>query len=174
MSTGAIVAISVVGLLVAVLIPLRIDVARQRRMIQLLRARLAAAGAPRRRASGVNVLVVRKIGKSQARFWRTTTCTLTDDGLYCLGDDGAWGGRVRFAPGAPEIGDVVMTDEPSLVMSGRLVEPGERLPPATANLAALPAEGLELAFEGDLSWFVAVPEADAWHADLMAALRASR
>src|SRR5262245_53959853 len=52
-STGAIVAIGVVTLLMAGLVPLRVAVARQRRAVQAVRDRLAAAGEVRRHAKGV-------------------------------------------------------------------------------------------------------------------------
>jgi hypothetical protein len=172
-STGAIVVVSVVGLLVAVFIPLRIDVARQRRAIETIRARLAAATI-RKSAKGVPVRVTVKIGKRDVRVTRDSMVALADDGLYCLSEDGRWGGRVRFAPGPPELGDFVLNGEPSLVMSGRLVEPGEPLPPDTADLAAVPADGLLVGLVGDMTWFVAVPETDAWHAALLQALRARR
>jgi hypothetical protein len=172
-STGAIVVVSVVGLLTAVFIPLRIDVARQRRAIETIRARLAAATV-RRSAKGVPVQVTLKIGKRDVRVTRSSMVALADDGLYCLSEDGRWGGRIRFAPGPPEIGDVVLAREPSLVMSGRLVEAGEPLPPETAALAAVPADGLLVRLVGDIGWFVAVPEADAWHVALLQALRSRR
>lgn len=166
MSTGAIVAIGVVTLLIGGLVPLRIAVARQRRAVQAVRDRLAAAGAVRRHAKGA-VMVTQKIGNSVTRFTREATCALTADGLYCVGDDGYWGARVRLAPGAPEVGDVVMVDAPGLVVNGNLVDPAV---PATLDeprRGALPVDGLMLQFQGGLGWFVSVPDAEQWYAALM-------
>jgi hypothetical protein len=165
-STGAIVAIGVVTLLMAGLVPLRVAVARQRRAVQAVRDRLAAAGEVRRHAKGA-VLVTQKIGTSTTSVSRPATCALTADGLYCVGDDGFWGARVRLAPGAPEVGDVVMVDAPGLVVNGNLVDPTN---PATLHeprRGALPVDGLMLQFQGGLGWFVSVPDADQWYAALI-------
>ena len=165
MSTGAIVAIGVVTLLIGGLVPLRVAVARQRRAVQAVRDRLAAAGQVRRHAKGV-VLVTQQIGSTTARVSRDATCALTADGLYCVSDDGYWGARVRLAPGAPEVGDVVMVDAPALVVNGNLVDPAV---PATLDeprRGALPADGLMLRFQGGLGWLVSVPDAEQWYAAL--------
>jgi hypothetical protein len=169
MSTGAIVAIGVITLLVAGLVPLRIAVARQRRAVQAVRDRLASAGAVRLQAKGA-VLVVQTIGTSTTRLSRPATCALTADGLYCVSDDGYWGARVRLGPGTPEAGDVVMIDEPSLVVNGSLVEADDRAP----GRGALPVDGLMLRFQGGLGWLLSVPDAEQWHAALTQAIRAAR
>ena len=166
MSTGAIVALGVVTLLVAGLVPLRVAVARQRRAVQAVRDRLAAAGAVRLRAKGV-VLVVQEIGTSTTRIARPSTCALTADGLYCVSDDGSWGARVRLAPGTPEAGDVVMIDAPSLVLNGNLIDTDTPIAPQVEpRRGAFPVDGLMLRFQGGLGWLVSVPEADQWHAAL--------
>lgn len=166
MSTGAIVAIGVVTLLIGGLVPLRVAVARQRRAVQAVRDRLAAAGEVRRHAKGA-VLVTQTLGSSTTRVSRPATCALTADGLYCVSDDGFWGARVRLAPGAAEEGDVVMVNAPSLVVNGNLVDPAD---PTTLNQprrGALPVDGLMLQFQGGLGWFVSVPDAEQWYATLM-------
>jgi len=170
-STGAIVAIAVVGLLVAVLIPLRIDVARQRRAVETARARLAGAKV-RRQAAGVSVEVVQLYRESLVHVPRSATVTLADDGLYCLSEDGRWGGRVPFAPGAPGPGDDALVAPPALVKSAAVVD--ANLPGWLATgLAALPPDGILLQLRSGLSWFVAVPETDGWYAALMQAVRAA-
>jgi len=149
-STGAIVTIVIVGLLAAGFIPLRIDVARQRRAVETARARLAAATV-RRQAASVPVHVILKIGSRDVRVTRASSVALAADGLYCLSDDGRWGGRVRFAPGPPGVGDFALADEPSLS-----------------------AEGLVLGLAGGITWIVAVPQPDEWYAALKAAIPGPR
>lgn len=171
MSTGAIVAIAVVGLLVAVLIPLRIDVARQRRAVETVRARLASAKV-QRRAAGVPVEVVLLYREALVHIPRTSTVALAEDGLYCLSDDGRWGGRVRFAPGAPGPGDVALAAPPALVNGATAAD--ANLPAWLATgLASLPPDGILLQLQSGLSWFLAVPETDDWYAALMQAVRAA-
>jgi hypothetical protein len=168
-STGAIVAIAFVGMLVAAFVPLRIDVARQRRAVETARARLAVAKV-RRRAEGVPVEVVLKIGERFTHIPRASTVALADDGFYCLSADGRWGGRVRFATGPAGPGDVVLAATPALVKGAAAV--GGDLPAwLAAALSALPPDGLVLQFQGDLSWFIAVPDAADWHAALTQAIR---
>ena len=118
MSTGAIVMIVIAGLVTGVFVPLRVAVAKQRRAVETVRARLAASKTVRRRAEGVAVEAIQKLGASVGRVSRSSTCALADDGLYCLSDDGRWGARVRLAPGTPEIGDVVLAARPCLVTGG--------------------------------------------------------
>ena len=171
MSAGAIVILSVVGLLVAVGVPLRIDVARQRRAVETARARLARASV-RRRAEGVPVEAVLKLGERVVHVSRASALALADDGLYCLSDDGRWGGRILFASGASGPGDVALAAPPAIVKdrSG-----GADLPAWLAPaLAELPPDGLVLPLQSDLAWFAAVPDADSWHAALTQALRAPR
>jgi len=171
-STGAIVAISIVGLLVAVFVPLRIAVAKQRRAVETVRARLAAAGTIRQRAEGVPVEVIFRMGNSIGRAKRTATCARTDDGFYCLSDDGRWGGRLPFGAGPPQPGDHVPASAPCLVKGGTAVGdlPDWLLP----QLASLPPEGLLLQFQGGITWFLAVPDAEGWFGALTMALRAPR
>ena len=95
---------------------------------------------------------------------------LTADGLYCVSDDGYWGARVRLGPGTPEVGDVVMIDEPSLVVNGSLTDADDRAP----GRGALPVDGLMLRFQGGLGWLLSVPDAEQWHAALTQAIRAAR
>jgi hypothetical protein len=164
-STGGIVAMSVVALLTALFVPLRIAVAKQRREVETARARLASARV-RRRAEHVSVEAIQRVGSSVGHVPRSATCALADDGLYCLSDDGRWGARVRFAAGAPQIGDVTLAAPPALVKAGGAVAgdlPGWIVP----LLASLPRDGLLLQFDEGLSWFVAVPEAEQWLAALM-------
>ncbi len=149
--------------------PLRVAVAKQRRAVETVRARLAASKTVRRRAEAVAVEAIQKLGASVGRVSRSSTCALADDGLYCLSDDGRWGARVRLAPGTPEIGDVVLAARPCLVAGGSAVAPGA-LPDWLASLlASTPRDGVLLQFQGGLSWFVAVPEADLWFAALSSA-----
>jgi len=167
-STGAIVAIGIAGLVTALFVPLRVAVAKQRRAVETARARLVAANV-RRRATAVSVEAIQRVGASIGHVPRSATCALADDGLYCLSDDGRWGARVRFAPGAPEVGDVALTAPPSLVRGGAAAGglPDWLVP----VLASLPPDGLLLQFDEGLSWFVAVPDAEEWHAALMLAVR---
>jgi hypothetical protein len=159
-STGAIVAIVVAGLVTAVFVPLRVAVANQRRAVETARARLASAKV-RRRAEGVPVEVIQQLGASVTRVSRSATCALADDGLYCLSDDGRWGARVRFGPGAPEVGDVALA-APACLVKGNAAVRGEL--PAWLNpvLASLPPDGLLLQSEIGVSWFIAVPDAGEW------------
>ncbi|HMF44049.1 MAG TPA: hypothetical protein VKQ32_25420 [Polyangia bacterium] len=169
-STGAIVVISIVGLLVAVFVPLRIDVAKQRRAVETVRARLAAARV-RRRADGIPVLAIQQLGRHVTHVSRPSTVAFAEDGLYCLSEDGRWGGRIPLAPGPSGPGDFTLAASPTLVKDGRIVD--DVVPESSATgLAALPAEGLLLQFPGGLAWFLAVPDAAAWHAALMPAFRA--
>jgi hypothetical protein len=175
-SIGAIIAIVVVGLLLAFLVSVRIEVAKQRRAVEVTRARLAAAKV-RRRSEGVSVEAILQIGQSIAHVPRKSTCALADDGLYCLSDDGRWGARVRFGAGAPGIGDVALAAPPVLVQGGKIV--GEVTGNAAdvpawlaTGLAKLPPDGILLQFQVGLSWLVAVPEPDAWFAALTAAIPA--
>jgi hypothetical protein len=167
-STGGIVAIGVVALLTALFVPLRVAVAKQRRAVETARARLASASV-RRRAERVSVEAIQRVGSSVGHVPRSTTCALADDGLYCLSDDGRWGARVRFAPGAPQIGDVALIAQPALVKGGAA---GGSLPEwITPLLVSLPPDGLLLQFDEGLSWFIAVPDAEDWFAALMPLLR---
>jgi hypothetical protein len=168
-STGAIVMIVIAGLVTGVFVPLRVAVAKQRRAVETVRARLAASKTVRRRAEAVAVEAIQRLGASVGRVSRSSTCALADDGLYCLSDDGRWGARVRLAPGTPEIGDVVLAAPPCLVTSGGAVAPGALPDWLAPILAATPRDGVLLQFQGGLSWFVAVPEADLWFAALSAA-----
>ena len=169
MSTGTIVVLLVAAGVTALIVPLRVAVAKQRRAVETVRARLAAARNVRRRADSVAVEVIQVIGKSPARISRKTTCALADDGFYCLGDDGRWGARVRFGSGAADLGDVVLAARPCLVTGGRAVAPGVLPDWLAPLLASTPRDGLLLQFEGGLSWFVPVPEADVWFAALSSA-----
>jgi hypothetical protein len=118
------------------------------------------------------VETVLKIGERFAHVSRASTVALADDGLYCLSDDGRWGGRVCFAPAASGPGDFVLAAPPALVRDRAAVD--VTLPPWLASgLAQLPPEGLLLQLQGDLSWFVPVPDAGEWHAALMLASRAA-
>jgi hypothetical protein len=167
-STGAIVAIVVAGLVSAVFVPLRVAVAKQRRAVETARARLAASKV-RRRAEGVSIVAIQKVGGSVGKVSRSATCALADDGLYCLSDDGRWGARVRLAPGASQIGDAVLAAPPCLVRGGIAVAPGRIAEWMMPVLASLPADGLLLPFDGDLTWYVAVPAADEWFGALSSA-----
>jgi hypothetical protein len=167
-STGAIVGFVVVGLLVTLFVPLRIAVAKQRRAVETARARLAAARTVRRRAEGVPVEAIQKIGRSIGRVSRPSTCALTDDGFYCLSEDGRWGARVRLAPGALDIGDVALVGAPGMVKDGTTVGPlADDLLPL---LDSLPKDGLVLQLGNGLTWFAAVPEAAEWYAALQSRL----
>jgi hypothetical protein len=164
-STGTIVVLAVAAAVTALFVPLRIAVAKQRQAVETVRARLAAARNVRRRADGVAVEVIQVIGTSPARVSRKATLALVDDGLYCLGDDGRWGARVRFGQGAPGIGDVALVTAPCLVKGGTAA--GDVAAPLAPLLASLPPDGLLLQFGGGLSWFVAAPDTEAWFAALM-------
>jgi hypothetical protein len=165
-STGAIVMVVIAALVGGVFVPLRVAVAKQRRAVETVRARLASSKTVRRRAEGVAVEAIQKLGASVGRVSRSSTCALADDGLYCLSADGRWGARVRLAPGTPEIGDVVLAAGPCLVTGGSAVAPGVVPDWLAPILASMPRDGLFLQFQGGLSWFVAVPEADLWFAAL--------
>jgi hypothetical protein len=125
-----------------------------------------------RRAEGVPVEVVFKVGERFLHVSRPSTVALAGDGLYCLSDDGRWGGRARFAAGPLGPGDGVLAAPPALVSDGAAA--GVSLPPwLAAGLASLPPAGLLLQFDHDLTWFIAVPDAPDWHAALLAAVRES-
>ena len=163
--TGSVVILVVAAVATALFVPLRIAVAKQRRAMETVRARLAVAKV-HRRAEAVPVEAIQMVGDSVGHVSRSATCALADDGFYALSADGRWGARVRFAPGAPEIGDEALAAAPCLVKAGAAVAPGI-LPDWVAKLRTpLPPDGLLLRFDGGLSWFVAVPEADAWFAAL--------
>lgn len=165
MSTGAIIVLLVAGGITALVIPIRVAVAKQRRAVETVRARLAGAKV-RRRAEGVAVEAIQRVGNSFGHVSRAATCALAEDGFYALSDDGRWGARVRFAPGPPEIGDEVFATAPCLVKGRAAVAPGSLPDWLAPKVASLPPDGLLLQFDGGLSWFVAVPEADAWFAAL--------
>jgi hypothetical protein len=167
-STGGIIAIVVVGLLGTGAVSLRVAVAKQRRQVAAARARLASARV-RRRADDVSVEVLQQVGASFAHVARKATCALADDGFYCFSGDGAWGARVRFAPGAPEPGDITLAAPPALVKGGVAVDADV---PAwlVAALASLPPDALLLQFPIGLTWLIAVPEVDAWFAALKQAI----
>jgi hypothetical protein len=169
MSLGGIIFLVVFGLIIAFLVSIRIEVARQRRAVETARARLAAAKVLRR-SEGVSVEVVLQTGKSMAHIPRKAICALAEDGLYCLSEDGRWGARARFAPGAAGVGDVALAGPPVLVKGGKAVDV---ILPAwlAAGLAKLPPDGLLLQFQIGVSWLVAVPEPDEWFAALTAAIQ---
>jgi hypothetical protein len=168
MSIGAIIAIVLVGLLVAFLVSVRVEVAKQRRAVETARARLAVAKI-RRRSEGVSVEVILQAGHSIAHIPRKSTCALADDGLYCLSDDGRWGARVRFGDGVPGIGDVALAAPPALVKGGKAAD--IILPAWLAKgLGSLPPDGLLLQFQIGLTWLVAVPDPDEWFAALTQAI----
>jgi hypothetical protein len=161
--------IVIAGLVSGVFVPLRVAVAKQRRAVETVRARLAASKTVRRRAEGVAVEAIQKLGASVGRVSRSSTCALADDGLYCLSEDGRWG--AARPPGARYAGDRRRrARRPAL--SGhrrqrrRAGRPSDWLAPL---LASTPRDGLLLQFEGGLSWFVAVPEAAVWFAALSSA-----
>jgi hypothetical protein len=161
---GAVIAVVVIGLLVAFLVSVRIEVAQQRRAVETARARLASAKILRR-AEGASVLVIQQAGSSIRQVARKATCALTADGLTCLSEDGRWGARARFAPGAPAIGDVAIAVAPALVKGGAAA--GGELPAwIAAALPSLPPDGVILQLQIGLTWLVAVPEPEAWFADL--------
>jgi hypothetical protein len=162
---------AVAGLVTAFVVSLRVAVAKQRRAVETARARLAAARNVRRRAEGVAVEVIQFIGNSPGRVSRTSTCTLTDDGFYCLSDDGRWGARVRLEPGAPGIGDVALAAAPCLIANGTIV--GNLSDQLVPLLASLPPGGLVLQFAGGLNWVVAVPSAEEWYGALKLILEKS-
>jgi hypothetical protein len=164
MSLGAIVAVVVIGLVVAFLVSVRLEVAQQRRAVETARARLATAKVLRR-AEGASVVVIQQVGSSIRQVPRKATCTLTADGLTCLSDDGRWGARARFAPGAPVIGDVALGGAPALIKGGAAA--GGEVPGwLAAALPSLPPDGVILQLQIGLTWLVAVPEPEAWFADL--------
>lgn len=168
MNIGAIIVLVVVVLVVAFLVSVRIEVAKQRRAVETARARLGVAKI-RRRSEGVSVEVILQAGSSIAHIPRKSTCALADDGLYCLSDDGRWGARVRFAPGVAGIGDVALAAPPALVKGGKAAD--VILPAWLAKgLASLPPDGLLLQFQIGLSWLIAVPETDEWYAALTQAI----
>ncbi len=168
MSIGAIIAIVVVGLVVAFLVSVRVEVAKQRRAVETARARLAVARI-RRRSEGVSIEVILQSGASAAHIPRKSTCALADDGLTCLSEDGRWGARVRFGAGAPGIGDVALTAPPALVKGGKATD--AILPAWLAKgLASLPPDGILLQFQNGLAWLIAVPDADEWFAALTQAI----
>jgi hypothetical protein len=163
-STGGIVMIVIAGLVTGVFVPVRIAVAKQRRAVATARARLAASRTVRRRAQGVQVEAIQKLGASTGRVTRTATCALTDDGFYCLSDDGRWGARVRLAPGALQIGDLTLVGEPCLVKGGAVV--GKLTDDLGPVLGSLPGDGLLLQLGGGLTWFAPVPDVEEWFAAL--------
>ena len=162
MATGTIVVLLVAGGITALVVPLRIAVAKQRRAVETARARLAAAKV-RRRAEAVTVEAIQQVGNSIGRVARSATCALADDGFYALSDDGRWGARVRFAVGPTGVGDEVLSAPPALV-TNRAVASGNPADWLAKLLASLPADGLVLHLEGGLTWFVAVPDAPDWFA----------
>jgi hypothetical protein len=168
MSIGGIIVLVVIGLVVVFMVSVRVEVAKQRRAVETARARLAVAKVLRR-SEGVSVEVILETGKSMAHIARKSTCALAADGLYCLSEDGRWGARVRFAPGAAGIGDVALAAPPVLVKGGKAVDV---ILPAwlAAGLASLPPDGLLLQFQVGLTWLIDVPEPDEWYAALTQAL----
>jgi hypothetical protein len=170
MSTGAIVAIVVVGLLLMGMVALRVAVAKQRRAVDTVRARLAASATVKQRAEAVPIETLFHMRGSVGRASRSATCARTADGFYCLSDDGRWGGRIPFAPGPLQPGDVALSAAPSLVKDGKVV--GALPDWMTPLLASLPPEGLVLQLAGaDIVWIVGLPEAEAWYGALTIALQ---
>jgi hypothetical protein len=170
MSTGAIVAIVVVGLLLTGMVALRVAVAKQRRAVDSVRARLAASSTVTQRAEAVQIETLFHMRGSVGRASRSATCARAADGLYCLSDDGRWGGRIPFAPGPLQPGDVALAAAPCLVKDGTVVGalPGWMTP----LLASLPPEALVLQLAGaDIVWIVGLPEAEAWYGALTLALQ---
>jgi hypothetical protein len=163
--SSTIIVLLVAGAITGLFVPIRVAVAKQRRAIEAVRVRLNAAKV-RRSAKGVAVEAIQRVGNSVGHVSRAATCALADDGFYALSDDGRWGARVRFAPGAPEIGDEVLAGAPCLVKGRAAVAPGSLPDWLLPKVAALPPDGLLLHFEGGLSWFAAVPDVDAWFATL--------
>jgi hypothetical protein len=171
MSLGAIIMLVVIGLVLAFMVSIRIEVAQQRRGVEAARVRLASAQV-RRQAEGASVVVLLQGGSSVRQVPRKATCTLTDDGITCLSEDGRWGARARFAPGAPAIGDVAIAAPPALIKGGAAA--GGELPGwLAAALPSLPPEGLVLQLQIGLTWLVAVPDAEAWFGDVTRALGAA-
>jgi len=160
--------IVIAGLVTTVFVPLRVAVAKQRRAVETVRARLAASKTVRRRAEAVAVEAIQKLGASVGRVSRSSTCALADDGLYCLSDDGRWGARVRLASGTPEIGDVVLAGEPCLVKGGAVI--GKLTDDLGPVLGSLPGDGLLLQLGGGLTWFAPVPDVEGWFAALQSSL----
>jgi hypothetical protein len=143
---------------------MRVEIAKQRRAVATARARLAGAKVLRQ-AEDVPVVVIHQVGKSVARASRQATVALAEDGLYGFSKDGAWGARVRFAAGGPEIGDVALVAPPRLVKGG--AAGGGDLPAwLTGALPSLPPDGILLQFPIGLTWFLAVPDVEAWFAAL--------
>jgi len=171
MSIGAFVAIIVVGLLLTGMVALRIAVAKQRRAVDTARARLAASSTVQQRAEGVPVETLFHMRGSVGRASRSATCARTADGFYCLSDDGRWGGRIPFAPGPLQPGDVALAAAPSLVGKDGIVIGG--LPEwMTSVLASRPLQGLLLQLAGGNSvWVIDLPEADAWYGALRLAIQ---
>jgi hypothetical protein len=136
-----------------------------------VRARLAAAGEARQRAEGVPVEGLFHMRGSVGRSTTLTTCARTDDGFYCLSDDGRWGWRIPFAAGAPpQPGDLVLAAAPCLVNNGIVL--GNLAGWLVSLVPTLPSEGLVLQVQGgSLAWVVAVPNADEWYGALMLALQ---
>ena len=168
LAVSRIVRIDIWGIVgIASFVALRVAVAKQRRAVETARARLAAARSSPPRG-GVPVEAIQQLGDRWARVprqrparWRTTA--LLPERRR------RWGGRVRLAPGAPEIGDVVLAAPPCLVAGGSAVAPGALPDWLAPILASPPRDGLLLEFQGGLGWFVAVPEADLWFAALSSA-----
>jgi hypothetical protein len=170
MSTGAVVAIIVVGLLLTGMVALRVAVAKQRRAVDTVRARLAASGTVKQRAEAVPIETLFHMRGSVGRASRNATCARTADGFYCLSDDGRWGGRIPFAPGPLQPGDVALAAAPCLVKDGTVV--GALPAWMTPLLASLPPEALVLQLAGaDIVWIVGLPEAEAWYGALRLALQ---
>ena len=90
---------------------------------------------------------IQRVGSSVGHVSRSAICALADDGLYALSDDGRWGARVRFAPGAPEIGDEVLTAAPCLVKGRVAIAPGSLPDWLAPKIASLPPDGLLLQFD---------------------------
>jgi len=170
MSIGAIIAIIVVGLLLTGMVALRVAVAKQRRAVDTVRARLAASSTVKQRAEAVPIETLFHMRGSVGRASRSATCARTADGFYCVSDDGRWGGRIPFAPGPLQPGDVALAAAPCLVKTGTVV--GALPDWMTPLLASLPPEGLVLQLAGaDIVWVVGIPEAEAWYGALNLALQ---
>ena len=164
MSTGAIVTIVIAGLVTGVFVPLRVAVAKQRRAVETARARLAASKTVRRRAEGVAVEAIQKLGASVGRVSRSSDLRARGR-RPVLPERRRTVGRAR-PPGARDAGDRRRRARGrALSGHGRQRRRAGALPDWLAPLlASTPRDGLLLQFEGGLSWFVAVPEADVWFA----------